>query len=159
MRDAIWSNTAYAADNSARLNFYRQLVEYARHYNSALRDGWELYTLLYLLERNFSTSSTSANWSTLREAMGFGTYASHPSAINGNDFMLIAASRIIGRDMRPVWNLWGVTYSEAAAAQVAAYGHAAAEPLLFPMKDLNAFGTGVGAPMSMSATASYPAGF
>lgn len=159
VRDAMWSNTAYAADNNQRLNFYRQLVEYARHYNAGFGDGWELYTLMHLLERNFSASSTSTNWTTLRDAMGFGTYASYPSGMDGNDFMLIAASRIIGRDMRPVWALWGVTASPAAAAQVAAYGYPAAEPLLFPMKDLNAYGGAVGAPITMTATATYPAGY
>lgn len=159
VKDAIWTDTAYAANNSQRLNFYRQLVEYARHYNAGFDDGWELYTLMHLLERNFSASNTGTNWTTLRDAMGFGTYASHPSGMDGNDFMLVAASRIIGRDMRPVWALWGVTASPAAAAQVAAYGYPAAEPLLFPMKDLNAHGAGVGEPVTMTASATYPAGF
>ncbi len=157
VRDAMWSNTAYAADNSQRLNFYRQLVEYARHYNAGFGDGWELYTLMHLLDRNLTASE--AGWAGAKDGLGFGTYASYPSAMDGNDFMLIAASRIIGRDMRPVWALWGVTTSPAAAAQVAAYGHPAAEPLLFPMKDLNAFGAGVGTPITMTATATYPAGY
>ena len=156
---AMWSDTAYAANNSERLNFYRQLAEYARHHNAGFSDGWELYTLMHLLERNFSASSTGANWSTVKDGLGFGTYAAYPSAMDGNDFMLIAASRIIGRDMRPVWALWGVTHSAAASAQVAAYGYPAAEALLFPMKQLNAFGSGVAAPVAMTATASYPAGY
>ncbi|MBS7809207.1 ImpA family metalloprotease [Variovorax sp. PCZ-1] len=155
--DSMWANTDYAADNSQRLNFYRQLVEYARHYNPSFTDGWELYTLIYLLERNFSAASGS--WATSNTAMGFGTYASYPSSINGNDFMLIAVSRIIGRDMRPVWDLWGVTYTAAASAQVVAYGTPAADKLLFPMKDLNAYGAKVAAPITMSATAVYPTGF
>lgn len=155
--DSMWSNTAYAADNSQRLNFYRQLVEFARHYNASFSDGWELYTLMHLLDRNLTASE--ATWSSAKAGLGFGTYASYPSAMDGNDFMLIAASRIIGRDMRPVWALWGVTSSAAAQAQVAAYGYPAADPLLFPMKDLNAYGSGVGAPVTMTATATYPAGY
>jgi hypothetical protein len=155
--DSMWSDTAYAANNSQRLNFYRQLVEYARHYNASFSDGWELYTLMHLLDRNLGASE--ATWASARDGLGLGTYASFPSGMDGNDFMLIAASRIIGRDMRPVWALWGVTTSAAAQAQVAAYGYPAAEPLLFPMKQLNAFGSGVGAPISMTATAAYPAGY
>jgi immunomodulating metalloprotease len=155
--DTLWSNTAYAADNSQRLNFYRQLVEYARHYNAGFGDGWELYTLTYMLERNFSASN--ANWAGVKDALGFSTYAAYPSAISGNDFMLITSSRIIGRDMRPVFALWGVTTSTQANAQVAAYGYAQAEPLLFPMANLNASGSGVGAPVLMNSTASYPAGY
>lgn len=158
MRTSIWTNTAYAANAAERLVFYRQLVEFARYYNSpAFSDGWELYTLMHLLDRNFSASE--AGWAGAKDGLGFGTYAAYPSAMDGNDFMLIAASRIIGRDMRPVWALWGVTTSAAAQAQVAAYGYPAAEPLLFPMKDLNAHGSGVGAPVTLSATATYPAGY
>ena len=159
VRDSIWTDTLYAANNSERLNFYRQLVEYARHYNSGFTDGWELYTLMYLLDRNFSAGSTSTQWSTVKDGLGFGNYAAYPSTMNGNDFMLIASSRIIGRDMRPVFALWGVTTSAEAGAQVAADGHEAAERLLFPMNNVNAHGSGVGAPVVMSATASYPAGF
>jgi immunomodulating metalloprotease len=157
VKDAIWTDTSYAANNSQRLNFYRQLVEYARHYNPTFSDGWELYTLMYLLERNFAASKDT--WASTSSALGFGTYASYPSAMDGNDFMLIAASRIIGRDMRPVWDLWNVSYSAAAASQVTAYGYPAAQALLFPMAHLNAFGSGVGAPVLMTPTATYPAGF
>lgn len=157
MRTSIWTNTAYAANAAERLVFYRQLVEFARHYNASFSDGWELYTLMHLLDRNLTASE--AGWAGAKDGLGFGTYAAYPSAMDGNDFMLIAASRIIGRDMRPVWALWGVTTSAAAQAQVAAYGYPAAEPLLFPMKDLNAHGSGVGAPVTLSATATYPAGY
>jgi immunomodulating metalloprotease len=155
--DRIWSDTGYAANNSERVNFYRQLVEFARHYNTSFSDGWELMTLTYLMERNFTASS--ANWATVKDAMGFGTYTTHPSTINGNDFLLIATSRIIGRDMRLVFAMWGVTTSAQAQAQVAAFGYAAAETLLFPMANLNAHGSGVGAPVLMNATAVYPAGY
>ena len=161
----IWSDTSYAANNGLRLSFYRQLVEYARYYNSGtLGDGWEIYTLMYLLERNLTASQ--AGWTTVGAAAPvpatkqvFATYASFPSGMNGNDFMLIASSRIIGRDMRAVFDLWGVGYSAAASAQVVSYAYAAAAPLLFPMADVVAYGAGVGAPISMSGSAVYPAGF
>ncbi|NDY92447.1 ImpA family metalloprotease [Ideonella livida] len=164
MRQALWTATGTYDNAAERLVFYRQLVEYARHYRPEFTDGWALYTLMYLLERNLtatiaSTTTTSADWLAQRSALGLGTYASPPTAMDGNDFMLIAASRIIGRDLRAVWSLWGITFSDAAAAQVAAYGLPAAELLLFPMKQLNAFGNGVGAPLPLSATASYPAGY
>ena len=157
LRASVWGNTAYAADNGLRLSFYRQLVEYARHYNSGFTDGWELYTLLYLQERNFGAAS--AGWDSAKASLGFGTYAAYPSAIDGNDFMVVATSRIIGRDMRPVFDLWGITYSAAASAQVAAYALPAAEKLLFPMSNVNRFGSGVGAPVLMDPSATYPTGF
>ncbi|MEY4753243.1 MAG: hypothetical protein RJA44_918, partial [Pseudomonadota bacterium] len=158
MRASTWSDTSYAANAAVRLVFYRQLVEYARHYNgSSFSDGWELYTLLYLLDRNVTASA--ANWAAAAATLGFGSYASYPAGMDGNDFMLIATSRLIGRDLRPVFALWGISWSAAAAAQVDAYALAAAEPLLFPMSDVNQWGNGVGAPILMSAGATYPAGY
>lgn len=153
----MWSDTAYAANNTLRLAFYRQLVEYARYYNPSFTDGWELYTLMYLLERNFSASS--ANWSTVKSGLGFGTYAAYPSSMNGNDFMVIAASRIIGKDMRPVFDLWGVSVSAEASVQVAALGYGAAGRLLFPMSHLNQYGSNIAAPVLISTSATYPSGY
>lgn len=79
--------------------------------------------------------------------------------MNGNDFMLIASSYIIGRDMRPVFDLWGITYSAAASTQVNAYGYAAAAKLVFPMADLEAYGAGVAAPVTVTSSATYPSGY
>ena len=157
MKAQIWTDSAYAANGSMRLTFYRQLVEYARHYNTALGDGWSLYTLMYLLDRNFDAAT--GNWPTAAAGLGFGTYATQPSTIDGNDFMLIASSRIIGRDMRPVFDMWGITSSAAARNQVAAYALPAAGKLLFPMADMTQSGAGIGAPVTMAADAAYPAGY
>mgnify|MGYP001756832497 FL=1 len=65
MRTSIWTNTAYAANAAERLVFYRQLVEFARHYNAGFSDGWELYTLMHLLDRNLSASE--AGWASAKD--------------------------------------------------------------------------------------------
>ena len=160
--NAIWQDPSYAANNSSRVAFYRQLAEYSRYYNSGagnqFSDGWELFTLLYLLDRNFGKTS-SANWSSVASQYGFSTYSSYPGSISGNDFMLIATSYIIGRDMRSVFDLWGVTYTSAASSQVAAYGYASAGKLLFPMASLAATPSGVAAPVTVTSSATYPAGY
>lgn len=156
--NSIWSNTAYAANNSERVMFYRQLVEHARYYNANLGDGWSLMTLAYLLDRNVDASQ--ATWAASAAKFGFGTYAAaYPSAMNGNDFLLISSSFIIGRDMRPMFDLWGVTYSPAASAQVAAYGYTPSAKLLFPMSQVSQVPAKVGAPVVMTTTAVYPAGY
>jgi immunomodulating metalloprotease len=159
--NAIWSDPAYAANNGLRLSFYRQLIEYARYYNNSLSDGWELYTLLYLLDRNVSHSVSKGTWAADASKFGFGNYTStEMTAIDGNDFMLIASSRIIGKDMRPVFTLWGVTYSAAASTQVAgnalASGTLPAEKLVFPMNNVNQYGAGIGAPLNMATATTYP---
>jgi hypothetical protein len=155
--DAIWKDTNPYANNSERIAFYRQLVEYARHYNRNLRDGWELLTLMYLLERNVGASS--ANWTSVNTRLGFGTYATYPNTMNGNDFVLIAASNVARRDLRPVFDLWGVVYSDAASAQVQAFGFQPAAQVVFPMAHLSAQSSGVGAPVPVNATSVYPAGY
>jgi hypothetical protein len=153
----IWTNTAYSANNGERVMFYRQLTEYARYYNPSFSDGWEVYTLLYLLDRNINNTSAS-NWASVAASYGFGSYASAPSA-SGNDFMLVAGSFIIGRDLRPMFDLWGISYSSAAAAQVVAYSTLPVQPLLFPMSDMDQPASGVGSPIVMSTGASYPIGY
>jgi len=157
MFNSTWSDNSYAANNSVRVMFYRQLVEYAHYYNSSFVDGWELPTLQYLLDRNMSANS--GKWASVASGYGFGTYTSYPSNMDGNDFMLVSSSFLIGRDMRPMFKLWGITVSAAAEAQVAAYNLPAAAQLFFPMNDLVSSGSGVGQPVAMSATASYPAGY
>lgn len=154
---AIWGNTAYAANNSERVMFYRQLVEHARHYNANLGDGWAVLTLAYLLDRNFEANK--ANWPAVASKFGFGTYAAYPADITGNDFLLISSSFAIGRDMRPMFELWGVKVSAAASAQVAAYGFAPSDRLLFPMSQVSQIPAKVGAPIVMGTTAVYPVGY
>lgn len=166
----IWGDSSYAANNDVRVMFYRQLTEYARYYNclangsscggaaNNFSDGWELSTLLYLLERNFGNASSS-NWSAVATQYGFGTYANYPGNITGNDFMVVAASYIIGRDMRPVFDLWGISYSSTASSQVAAYNYLPASQFLFPMASVSAIPANVGSPFIVNSSASYPSGY
>jgi hypothetical protein len=154
---SIWGDTAYAANNSERVMFYRQLVEHARHHNASLGDGWAVLTLAHLLDRNFEANK--ANWPAVAAGFGFGTYTAYPSAISGNDFLLVSSSFIIGRDMRPMFDLWGVTYSAEASAQVAAHGLVPTDKLLFPMSQVSQVPAKVGAPVVMGTGAVYPAGY
>jgi hypothetical protein len=152
----IWSDPAYAANNDLRVLFYRQLADYARHYKQDFADGWELYTLLYLLNRNFALAEPK--WNEVKSSFGFSTYAAYPSSMDGNDFIVVAASKIIGRDMRPMFDLWGITYTSAASAQVDDFKLLAVEKLLFPMVGVTQPHTGI-APIVMGVNAVYPAGF
>ncbi|WP_028101628.1 ImpA family metalloprotease [Pseudoduganella violaceinigra] len=161
MYNSSWSDASYAANGTPRLMFYRQLVEYARYYNNGgqFQDGWEIVPLLYLLNRNFAQAN-DASWSSKAAGFGFGTYAgSYPGSMDGNDFLLIASSNIIGRDMRPMFALWGITTTSAAQAQVAAYNYQSSQALYFPMNTVISPKDKVGAPIVMSAGASYPAGY
>jgi hypothetical protein len=146
----------YARTHTDWLMFYRQLVEYARHYNTSFDDGWELWPLMYMQNRQLDHAGDT--WSTSAAKLGFGTYADYP-ALEQNDFMLISTSRIVGRDMRPMFDLWGMEYSAAAAAQVASYGTQPVQKLFFPMRNKISTAQQVGPPVVITPTAVYPAGY
>ena len=124
-------------NHGERLTFYEQLVQVAKHSGQPqFTDGWELYPLLYLLEREFGQAvQNDAIWLNKRDALGFGSYIDRPSSLSGNDFMLIATSYIIGQDMQPFFDMWGITYSIEAAAQVDEYGYPAADKLFYASED------------------------
>ncbi len=120
----IW---AEGGDLFERLVFYVQWVHYFSELKASLGGteaekearGWGTYTMLYLHQRWFD-AQTDATWAANREKLGFGTYAKKPE-VNGNDHMLIMLSLLSERDQRPTFDLWGITYSKEAIAQVNAF--------------------------------------
>jgi len=133
----IWSSSGYAANNDERMNFYMQLIHTSDELDY-LSSGWDLYTLLYLQERLFNQAIKDASdWDNQKEALGFGTYEDAPGGIDGNDFMLIAVSSITQKDQRDFFEMWGITYSDAASAQVASFGYDPAPKIYFANDDTN----------------------
>lgn len=122
MYNRLWAQTGIYDNAFERLSFYLQMA-YSANGLPGLGSGWEIHTLMYLHERLFSDAIKDANrWADARSRLGFGNYASAPTGIDGNDFMLISYSYLTGKDQRPYFDAWGVGYSETAGQQVAAYG-------------------------------------
>jgi hypothetical protein len=133
---AIWENSGYAANNGLRMGLFMQMRYYARSMGQ-WDNGWDLFTLMYLHERLFSKAvGDSAAWSAQRDGLGFSIY-SGAADIDGNDFMLISFSFLSQADQRPFFDLWGVSYSQKAADQVAAYGVPAAPKQMWVTEDGN----------------------
>jgi hypothetical protein len=122
----IWGSDAYAVQNGERMAFYIQWVHYWEQRTGDQTRGWELITQLYLHQRLFE----KGDWARNRAKLGYGNYAARPE-VNGNDNLLIALSWMTERDQRPTFDLWGVTYSPEAAAQVASYGFAKEAALFY----------------------------
>lgn len=117
----LWSQTGTYDNAGERLGFYLQLA-FAANATPGLDNGWQIFTLMYLHERLFSDAiKDDTTWSNNKDKLGFGTYSSRPNNISGNDFMLISYSRLTGKDQRPFFDLWGVSYSPEASQQVASY--------------------------------------
>ncbi|TCI03776.1 hypothetical protein EZV61_09590 [Corallincola luteus] len=110
-----------------RLAFYIQLMHMGDQLDY-LDDGWQLITLIYLHDRLFGHST---DWDTDKDKLGFSTYTEKPSNIDGNDFMLLSLSWITKKDYRTYFDVWGISYSPEAGAQVAAYGFAESDMLFY----------------------------
>lgn len=133
--DAIWADDRYAANNGLRMTFFAQLPHLWREVTGADSEGWDIVTLLYLAERQFSDLGAD-EWMAQRDHFGMGTFANKPD-LNGNEFMLILGSYLSERDLRPLWDVWGVDYGAATSAQLDALALPAQAPVIWVGPDSN----------------------
>ncbi|WP_421252357.1 ImpA family metalloprotease [Aeromonas sp. 600724] len=132
--EAPWKSNAYAVHNGYRMAFYIQMALRAHRMlltdGTRLNDGFTLFTLLYQHSRIFGAAADSeAQWNANKDRLGFSLfpYSGHAvyggkrvRDIPGNDFMLVALSRLTGWDWRNHFDLLGLRYSSLAVAQVQA---------------------------------------
>ncbi|WON77721.1 ImpA family metalloprotease [Serratia sp. UGAL515B_01] len=122
----IWEASGTYSQNGERMTFYTQWVHYWADLKSDPMRGWDIWTLLYLHQRQVNAS----DWATYKDRLGYSTYAVRPgssgdaNSTDGNDNLLIALSWLTQRDQRPTFDLWGIRISAAAKEQVVAYGFA-----------------------------------
>jgi hypothetical protein len=143
-----------------RLLFYWQAVMTSADVAALGDGGWDLYRLLYLHERLLSNARGSDDaWAAAREKLGFGTdaYVNRNVQLSSNDHYLIAMSVITSRDQRPFFDLWGVTYSAAAATQVERFGFAKAAKRFFVVPcEKQAFGLPLQEPYLVDGNTVWP---
>lgn len=119
--EALWEAEGTYDNNGDRMNFYLQLVHRSDDVGW-LDSGWDVYTLLYLHDRLTDQALRDEDtWDAGKGALGFDTYADRPD-MDGNDFMLLSMSWLTERDQRPFFDMFGITWSAAADAQLDAYG-------------------------------------
>lgn len=124
--DAVTDNWSRAASMTI------QMMMTAEH-QGALADGWHLLARLHILEREFNRARSDATtWDVKKTSLGFSSYSkAEADAINNNDWMVIAVSKVTGMDYRSYFSMWGQAYSTKANDQVVAFNHAAAERRFF----------------------------
>ena len=135
LANAIWSNGAYSANNGLRLTFYVPLPDLLQGRTMSngvtLRDGRDIFTLLYQAARAFTVyAADEATWNANRDSLGLSAYdyqddvvygsGKTVSGMIGNDFMLVLLCRITGYDFRPYYASRGVFYTALANEQVEA---------------------------------------
>lgn len=124
--DAVTDNWSRAASMTI------QMMMTAEH-QGALTDGWHLLARLHILEREFERArSNTTTWDAKKTSLGFANYSkAEADAINNNDWMVIAVSKVTGMDFRDYFAMWGQAFSTKANDQVVAFNHAAAERRFF----------------------------
>lgn len=139
----LWEDPGTYALNGERMAFYTQWVHYWADLKNDPLQGWDIWTLLYLHQRQVDKSDWDAN----KAALGYGTYVQRPgnsgdaSSTDGNDNLLLGLSWLTQRDQRPTFALWGIRTSAAAQAQVAAYGFAEQPAFFYANNRTNEYST------------------
>lgn len=88
----------------------------------SLINGWYLLARLHILERDFYTATRNdESWESMKANLGFASYnRSDANAMSNNDWMNIATSVALQKDMRAFLAMWGLPASQTANDQVAA---------------------------------------
>jgi len=155
VKQDLWTDPVYAAQNRLRLYFYLQwpllYADIIKTQNpsmseaDAIEAGWDIYTLMYLNQRQVEAST---NWLNDKAKLGFSQYSDPPTTDNGivvngihlyHDYMLVALSLITGFNQTPLFDFWGIETSSAGKDQVAALRNNANQAL--PMQPVKFYAT------------------
>ena len=87
----------------------------------SLANGWFLLARLHTLEREFYTATRNdENWNSMKDNLGLENYTRDAAnAMNNNDWMNIAISFALQKDMRDFLSMWGLSANPVANEQVA----------------------------------------
>ncbi|MGR5096663.1 ImpA family metalloprotease, partial [Vibrio maritimus] len=113
----LWNGTGIYDKAFERLGFYNQL--------KFASGDTEFYTKMYLLQRiALNRDNSDTTWAEYKDRLGFSEYTRDSfKNMNGNDFMAISSSLLIGKDMSQFFEGFGISVSNEARAQIAIEGH------------------------------------
>jgi len=105
------------------ISIYIQMMMAAQDQGSLI-NGWHLVARLHILVREFQRAEDNDDaWLAASDSLGFGQFSREEArTLSNNDWLLIAISVVTERDYRDFLSMWGLSYSNAAAAQVASFG-------------------------------------
>lgn len=137
LENSLWTGTWNEADMGSpegntglyRLMVTMQLVQQSRaRTDMTFGDGgWDVYTMMRHWERlKYQATSSSVAFAANSARLGLTSYSlAETQNLIDRDTWLLAASWVTQRDQRPLLDLYGITYTAKASAQVAAWGFAA----------------------------------
>lgn len=96
----------------------------AAQYYGELENGWHLLAREHIVKRNYDTAIKSEDtWNEKRASLGFSQFSqADAEALSRNDWLLIVTSFAARLNYVDYFNMWGYRFSDAAIAQVEAYG-------------------------------------
>ena len=125
----------------------------------SLTNGWYLLARLHILEREFySATRNDENWEAMKANLGLASYTrAEANAMSNNDWMNIATSVALQKDMREFLAMWGLPASQAANDQVAALSLPAMAKVFYAADGAD-FCKGLDkTPVAVSASMAWPA--
>ncbi|WP_064608448.1 ImpA family metalloprotease [Photobacterium sp. J15] len=140
---APWKSNAYAVHNGYRMAFYIQMAlrldNKVMSTGDNLENGFHIFTLLYQHSRIFRKyADNETEWLANRDRLGFSAfpYSGHAvyggkdvRSIPGNDFMLVALSKLTNQDWRQYFDMFGLRYSSLASTQVSSNAKGGSVPV------------------------------
>jgi hypothetical protein len=119
MQAQLWAGAGWS-DQAA---MYIELMMAAQA-DGALQEGWFVRARAHLIEREFNRATVDEpTWLAKRDSLGFSQYSlAQADLVDNNDWLLIALSYVLDRDLRDYLSMWGIPYSATADAQVASLG-------------------------------------
>ena len=100
-------------------------------------DGWYLLTRLHIIERAYGKANDNqTNWDSLKVGIGFDQYAyADISTITQNDWLAIALSKSMERDLVDYLQMWGIQISAKAISQIKSMSLPVASRMFFGAND------------------------
>lgn len=119
MQAQLWASAGWS-DQAA---MYIELMMAAQA-DGALQEGWFVRARAHLIEREFNRATVDEpTWLAKRDSLGFSQYSlAQADLVDNNDWLLIALSYVLDRDLRDYLSMWGIPYSATADEQVASLG-------------------------------------
>ncbi|PKF62826.1 hypothetical protein CW745_05240 [Psychromonas sp. psych-6C06] len=131
LKESVKQPDPFAYMQSADLNGWNEgmaiMVQLmmAAQAEGALIDGWHLLARLHISLREFQwADDEEVVWLVKRDSLGFSNFSlNEAKTLSTNDRLAISLSNVTELDYRNLLTMWGLSFSNAASAQIASFGY------------------------------------
>ena len=138
-RHLLWdkANNKETFVSGGSLSFYYHMAASNGDMPHLGDEGWDIYPIQAIHRRLFKRGVKNEDeWEMVKDSLGFSSYSYEDAKslgdkdieLSDNDYGLIAFSYISKRDQRPIFEAFGLFFSDKASLQVDSFGFDEAEP-------------------------------